>query len=497
MRCRSPRQTHTERHPTTRSATGHDGDLLPKARPRAYGVPVAIRTRGDEGPAEQLRRRFRLHPAQVVVVGFTAAIAVGTLLLLLPGMTMPGRSTRFVDALFTAASAVTTTGLNSVDTATHWTFLGQLTIIVMTQLGGLGILVSAALIGVLLARRLSLRTRLNAAGEFRAEGFTDLRHLVRSVIGITLLIEAVVAALLFLRYVTFYDWDAGRAAWNASFTSISAFTNLGFTLQSDSMMGFVGDPFVCLPVCAAVILGGLGFPVIVQLWKDWRHPLRWSMNTNLVIVGTVLLLLAGWGYLTAVEWSNPGTLGPLDPATKLLAGFFASVMTRSAGFTTVDVAAMTGESWFATDVLMFIGTGPASVGGGIRITTFLVLFFVMLAEFRGEAQVNIFGKRLSRAVHRQAITVVLVAVAAVVGPTLLLLQLTDISLDRILFEVISAFSTAGLSTGITPELPDSAKILLVLLMLLGRVGPLTLGSALILRDRRILYEFPRERPVVG
>lgn len=458
---------------------------------------MTTRRPAEEGPAEQLRRRFRLHPAQVVVVGFVGAIAAGTLLLLLPPMTAPGRTTSFVDALFTAASAVTTTGLASVDTATHWTFLGQLLILVMTQLGGLGILVSAALIGVLLARRLSLRTRLNAANEFRAEGFTDLRKLVRTVIGITLLIEAVVALLLFLRYVTHYGWDVGRAAWNGVFDSISAFTNLGYSLQSDNMMGFVGDPFVCLPLCAAVILGGLGFPVIAQLWKDWRRPLRWSMNTNLVVFGTVVLLLIGAAYLTIVEWDNPGTLGPLDPATRLLAGFFASVMTRSGGFNTVDIAAMSGESWFASDILMFIGTGPASVGGGIRITTFFVLFFVMLAEFRGEGNVNIFGKRLSRAVHRQAITVVLVSVAAVVAPTLLLLQLTELPLGRILFEVISAFSTTGLSTGITPDLPDAAKIVLAVLMLAGRVGPLTLGTALILRDRRILYEYPKERPVVG
>ena len=458
---------------------------------------MTTRRPAEEGPAEQLRRRFRLHPAQVVVVGFVGAIAAGTLLLLLPPMTAPGRTTSFVDALFTAASAVTTTGLASVDTATHWTFLGQLLILVMTQLGGLGILISAALIGVLLARRLSLRTRLNAANEFRAEGFTDLRKLVRTVIGITLLIEAVVALLLFLRYVTHYGWDVGRAAWNGVFDSISAFTNLGYSLQSDNMMGFVGDPFVCLPLCAAVILGGLGFPVIAQLWKDWRRPLRWSMNTNLVVFGTVVLLLIGAAYLTIVEWDNPGTLGPLDPATRLLAGFFASVMTRSGGFNTVDIAAMSGESWFASDILMFIGTGPASVGGGIRITTFFVLFFVMLAEFRGEGNVNIFGKRLSRAVHRQAITVVLVSVAAVVAPTLLLLQLTELPLGRILFEVISAFSTTGLSTGITPDLPDAAKIVLAVLMLAGRVGPLTLGTALILRDRRILYEYPKERPVVG
>jgi Trk-type K+ transport system membrane component len=217
---------------------------------------VATRQPVNESPTEGLRRRFRLHPAQVVVVGFTVAIAVGTLLLLLPGMAAPGRVTTPVDAFFTAASSVTTTGLAVVDTATHWTFLGQLLILVMTQLGGLGILVSAALIGVLLARRLSLRTRLNAANEFRAEGFTDLRKLVRTVVGITLLIEAVVALLLFLRYVTYYGWDVGRAAWNGVFDSISAFTNLGFSLQSDNMMQFVGDPFVCLPLCAASSSGG-------------------------------------------------------------------------------------------------------------------------------------------------------------------------------------------------------------------------------------------------
>jgi len=458
---------------------------------------VSTREPVQEGPAEGLRRRFRLHPAQVVVVGFVGAIAIGTILLLLPGMTAGGRTTTPVDALFTATSAVTTTGLASVDTATHWTFLGQLAIIVMTQVGGLGILISAALVGVLLARRLSLRTRLNAANEFRAEGFTDLRKLVRAVVGLTLLIEAIVALLLFLRFLIHYGWDVGRAAWNAVFDSISAFANLGFALQSDNMMGFVADPFVCLPLCAGVILGGLGFPVIVQLWRDWRHPLRWSMNTNLMVAGTIGLLVLGSAYITFTEWDNPDTFGPLDPAARVLAGFFASTMTRTGGFNSVDIAAMRDESWFASDVLMFIGAGPASVGGGIRVTTFLVLFFIMLAELRGEGNVNIFGKRLSRAVHRQAITIVLISVAAVVAPTLLLLQLTEFPLGRILFEVISAFSTSGLSTGITPDLPDSAKIVLAVVMLVGRVGPLTLGGALVLRERRILYEFPRERPVVG
>lgn len=458
---------------------------------------MSTRQRVDERPGERLRRRFRLHPAQVVVVGFAAAIVVGTALLMLPVMSRDGRSTDLVDAFFTAASSVTTTGLASLDTATHWSFLGQLAIIVMTQLGGIGILVSAALIGVLLVRRLSLRTRLNTASEFRTDEFADTRQLVRSVVGITFLVEGIVALMLFLRYVTYYGWDIGQSIWFAVFHSISAFTNLGFALQSDNMIGFVGDPFVCLPICLGVILGGLGFPVIVQLWREWRHPLRWSMNTNLVVSGTLALLVLGTVYLTAVEWTNPRTLGALDPATRVLAGFFMSVQTRTGGFNSIDMSALNGESWFAMDVLMFIGTGPSSIGGGIKVTTFLVLFFIMLGELRGEPQVNIFGKRLSRAVHRQAITVVLISVAAVVVPTLLLLQLTDLPLGRILFEVISAFSTSGLSTGITGELPPAGKVVLVVVMFLGRVGPLTLGSALVLRDRRILYEYPKERPAIG
>ena len=458
---------------------------------------MTTRGPGDDAPGERLRRKFRLHPTQVVAAGFAGAIVVGTLLLLLPVMTADGRPTGLVDAFFTAASAVTTTGLNTLDTATHWSFLGQLTIIVMTQLGGLGILVSAALIGVLLARRISMRARLNTQGEFRAEGYEDPRRLVRSVVGITFLIEGVVALMLFVRMVTGYGWDVAESAWWAIFTSISAFTNLGFALDSDSMVGFVGDPFVCLPICLAVILGGLGFPVIAQLWRDWRHPLRWSMNTNLVLSGTIGLLVLGACTSPRPSGTTRRPSATLDPWTRVLAGFFMSVQTRSGGFNSVDMNAVGDESWFAMDILMFIGTGPASVGGGIRVTTFLVLFFIMLAELRGEQQVNIFGKRLSRAVHRQAITVVLISVAAVVAPTLLLLGITDVPLGRILFEVVSAFSTTGLSTGITPDLPDVAKLVLAVLMFAGRVGPITLGTALIVRDRRLLYEYPKERPVIG
>jgi trk system potassium uptake protein TrkH len=445
----------------------------------------------------RFRRGIRLHPAQAVVAGFAAAVLIGTLLLWLPPMTVEPGGTSFIDALFTATSAVCVTGLVVVDTAVHWSPLGHAVILVLIQLGGLGIMIFASLIGLVLARKLSVRARLNTAAEAKAVGYDDVRGLVRGIVLISFAIEGATWAFLFPRFLFGYDYSPTDAAWHALFHSVSSFNNAGFALYSNNMMDFVADPFICLPMSAAIILGGLGFPVIMQLRKEFRRPLHWTMNTKLVLWGTVVLLLGGWAYLTIVEWSNPDTFGPLDPAAKLLAGFYASVQTRTAGFNSVDVGLMHDESWLAMDVLMFIGGGPAGTAGGIKVTTFAVLFFILLTEFRGEGAVNIFGKRLSRAVHRQAITVVLVAVGAVMLATVVLMHLTGLAFDRVVFEAVSAFATVGLSTGITYDLPPAAEVVLVLLMFLGRIGPLTLGSAIALRERRILYELPKERPAIG
>ncbi|HKH07370.1 MAG TPA: TrkH family potassium uptake protein [Agromyces sp.] len=445
-----------------------------------------------------LRRGTRgLHPAQAVVVGFGLVILVGTLLLLLPISTKSGESPSIVDALFTATSAVCVTGLTVVDTPVFWSPFGQVVILLLIQLGGLGIMIFASLVGLVLARKLSVRSRLNTAAEAKAVGLDDIRGLVRGIVLISATIEAATFVLLFTRFLFGYGYPIGDAAWHAVFHAVSSFNNAGFALYTDNLMGFVGDPFICLPIAAAIILGGLGFPVILQLRKEFTRPLHWSMNTKLVLWGTAVLLVAGTVYLTAIEWDNPDTLGRLDPGARVLAGFFQSVQTRTAGFNSIDIAAMHDASWLGMDVLMFIGAGPASTAGGIKVTTFAVLFFIMMTELRGEGSVNIFGKRLSRAVHRQAITVVLLAVAAVVISTAVLLLLTGLDLDRVLFEAVSAFATVGLSTGITAGLPDAAKLVLVLLMFAGRLGPLTLGTAIALRDRRILYEFPKERPAIG
>ncbi len=402
-----------------------------------------------------------------------------------------------MEALFTATSALCVTGLITVDTPVHWTTFGHAVILALIQIGGFGVMTFASVVGLAVVRKLSFRSKVAAAAEAKSVGLDDVRALVVGIVRISLTIEVVVAALLALRFATAYDEPWGRAVWLDVFHSVSSFNNAGFALFSDSIIGFVGDPWICLPMCAAIILGGLGFPVIVQLRKHLRTARLWTMNTRLVLFGTVVLLLGGTVFITALEWSNPATFGSLPWHDRLLAGFFQSVQTRTAGFNSIDVSQMDTATWLGMDVLMFIGAGPAGTAGGIKITTFAVLLFIIVTEIRGEAAVNIFGKRLSRSVHRQAIAVALVAVALVVVSTIALMLMTDFSLDEILFEVVSAFATVGLSTGITADVPAAGQLILIILMFLGRLGPITFAAALAFRDRRRVYELPKERPIIG
>ncbi|XAS67369.1 potassium transporter TrkG [Micrococcaceae bacterium Sec5.7] len=437
------------------------------------------------------------HPAQVIVLGFAAAVAAGTALLMLPAAKQGSGGATLLEALFTATSSVCVTGLITVDTPVFWSGFGHVVILMLIQIGGFGVMSFGTLLGVLTARRLGLRSRISAAAETKATGFGDVRQVLLGVLSISLAVEAVLALILMVRFMAGYGYPAGKALWEGVFHSVSSFNNAGFALYSDNLMGFVGDPWVCLPIAAAVIIGGLGFPVLFELRRQYRRPVHWSMNTKLVLVGSALLLVSGTVFLTAVEWSNPATLGGLKPGERVLAGFFQSVITRTAGFNSIDIGKMDPVSWMGMDILMFIGGGPAGTAGGLKITTFAVLFFILSTEVRGGTAVNIFGKRLSRAVHRQAITVVLLAIALVVGSTMFLMLITDFGQERLLFEVISAFATVGLSTGITAGLPPAGQIVLILLMFIGRLGPVTLGAALALRQRPVLYEYPKERPLIG
>lgn len=402
-----------------------------------------------------------------------------------------------MEDFFTATSAICVTGLATVDTASFWSPFGQAVIMLLIQVGGFGVMTLATLIGLTVLGKLSLRSRLTAATEAHADGLGGVSAVLTGIVKTTFLIEGVVALLLTLRFWLGHESSLGDAVWRGVFRAVSSFNNAGCALYTDNLMGFVGDPWICLPIAAAIILGGLGFPVLRQLKRHGFDLIRWSMNTRLVVVLTPVFLVAGWVFIGALEWNNPGTLGPLPWGEKVLASFFQSVQTRTAGFNSVDIGAMHGATWLGMDVLMFIGGGPAGTAGGIKLTTFAVLLFIIWTEVRGDSAVHIFGKRLSRAVHRQAISVALLAVALVIGSTMAILLLSPHSLDAVLFEVVSAFGTVGLSTGITATLDPVSQSVLCFLMYVGRLGPITFASALALSTRRRLYELPKERPIIG
>ncbi|MDO5701130.1 MAG: potassium transporter TrkG [Bowdeniella nasicola] len=457
-------------------------------------------------------------PGQLIVAAFLTTIVVGTVLLMLPlartgapawvladgsasGLpaTIPvsiGSGAPLSVALFTATSASSVTGLIVVDTATYWSPFGQVVLLCLMQLGGLGTMTIAALVAILVARRLGLAQRSWAAASTGDLHLGDVRDVVVRIVRWALIAELAAAFVLFVRFL-FLGYDTPRAAGHALFLAISAFNNAGFSPYADSLMAFSGDPLVILPISALIITGGLGFPVLRELRTRVLPSRRWSMNTKLVVLGTCAFIVAGWLAIALAEWNNPDTLGPLSLPHRLLAAFFTAISPRTAGFNSIDIATQYDVTWVMTDMLMFVGAGPAGTAGGIKITTALVLLYIVWTEVSGERSVEILGRRLDRAVHRQAITVITLSAIAVLTVTFAIMIRTAFGLDRALFEAVSAFATVGLSTGITPHLPVSIQLVLAALMFIGRMGPLTIATALALRKRTRLYEYPKERPLIG
>jgi len=437
------------------------------------------------------------HPAQYVVTAFVMASLVGTFLLSLPLASSGPGGASLLTALFTATSAVCVTGLVVVDTGSQWTGFGQGVILALIQVGGFGIMTLSSLIAFVLARRLSLRHRLVAASETGSLDLGDVRRLVVGVARLSLGTEAVVATLLFLRFWLEHGEPAGRAAHLGLFHAVSAFNNAGFSLFADNLVGHADDPVLLLVVAAAVVIGGLGYPVWLEVVRRPRRPGRWSLHAKLTVVTTLVLLAGGTALFAWFEWTNPATLGSLSAGDSVTNAFFQSVVPRTAGFNAIDVASLREPSRLLTEVLMFVGGGSASTAGGIKVTTFALLGFVMWAEVRGDPDVVVFHRMVPHAAQRQALTVALLAVGVVVVSAMVLLATSPLPRADLLFEVISALGTVGLSTGVTPMLTPTSQLVVVALMILGRVGPVTLFAALVLRERDRPYRHPQERPIIG
>lgn len=441
--------------------------------------------------------RLVRHPARVIPLAFLATIVVGTLVLLLPAAHRSGE-VDVMAAAFTMVSAVCVTGLATVDTATYWTPFGQGVILAAIQVGGLGIMTLATVVALAIRGRLRTSGQLIAQAETKTQALGDVRGVVRRILIAVVIAESVVALALFVRFLTTYDTgDVRTALWHAVFHSVSAFNNAGFALYSTNLVGFVADAWICWPICAAIIAGGIGYPVFWELVRAARRPSTWSVHTRITVFGYAALLVVGVAAFLVFEWTNPATIGSFSVWDKTVAGVTQGVVPRTAGFNSIDYQMIRPETLVVTVVLMFVGGGSAGTAGGVKVTTFFLLGYVILAEIRGEEDVRVGNRRIGSPVIRQALTVALLGVGVVATGTIGLVMLTDFTLDRVLFEVVSAFGTVGLSTGLTPQLPVPAQLLIMLIMFVGRVGTVTVASALALQERRRAYHLPLGTPIVG
>jgi trk system potassium uptake protein TrkH len=431
----------------------------------------------------------------VLIVTFAALTAIGSVLLALPAATAAGQQTTPLDALFTATSAVSTTGLVVADTATRWSPFGQVVIMVLTQLGGFAFMTGSTLfLLVLVGRRTSLRDRLRVQAAGAVPELGSVTVLVRRVAVFTLLCEAAGAAVLAVAFVL-QGTDPATSAWWGVFHSVQAFNNGGFDLFGGlrSLTGYADVPAVLIPLGTLVVLGGLGFAIVGDVWAKRRWTL-FALETKLVVIGTLVLVSIGALGTAALEWSNPGTLGPMTPANKIVNAVFYSISLRSAGFDSIGMGSIVDESLLLGIGLMFIGGASGSTAGGVKINTVAVAIVASWSAVRGGSTPAAFGRRIPDVIVYRAMAILIVAIVGAFGLALAL-QLTGSQpfLD-VLFEGVSALGTVGVSTGLTGDFSPAGQLLLVAAMFVGRLGPLALVLALAQRTRPMAHR-PAVEPV--
>ncbi|WP_162865419.1 TrkH family potassium uptake protein [Deinococcus wulumuqiensis] len=474
----------------------------PGPAPRDLALLSADKTAPGSGRPPGLRRSWssRLRPPQLIALTFAAAILIGALLLWSPLAHEPGKSITFVQALFMATSAVCVTGLAVVDPGSTFNLFGEVVMLVLIQVGGLGLITLGTLFALALRRRLGVSGRINAQQQVSATTLGGATSLVRAIVLSSLLIEAVGALLLLPAFIP--REGVGRGIYYSIFHSISAFNNAGFSLYPNSLMNFVSDPLVNLVVTGLIILGGLGFLVQLNVlaWlRDRRHN-RLSTNTRLSLTMMALLLGVGTVFFALTEWNNPKTLGALPLHGKLLASWFQGVTPRTAGFNTLDYGLMGFPALFMTIVWMFIGANPGSTGGGIKTNTFYVIVASAWSMVRGRRDTTLFGRRIDTETVLRAMTVGLLSMALVTLGFMALLLLNtnkDVLFVQLFFETVSAFGTAGLSMNATPLLNTPQEIVLIFLMFLGRIGPLTFAVAFSRpAPEKALVRYPAARDIL-
>lgn len=441
-------------------------------------------------------KSLKLEPSRVLVLGIMAIVLLGSLLLNLPIASKSGESIGFINAFFTATSAVSVTGLVVVNTAEHWTAFGKVVIIILIQAGGLGFMTLATLIALVLGKKIGLRERLIIQEELNQFSLSGVVKLTKYVITSTFVIELAGAIILSTRFIPTYGVKTGILF--SLFHSISAFCNAGFDLTGRSMEIFVGDPIVILTLSMLVVLGGLGYTVFLDIIRK-KSLKRNSLHTKMVFRVNAMLLLSGLIFIMFIEYSNPETLQGLSFNEKILASIFQSVITRTAGFNSISMGGLRPATVLFFIILMFIGGSPSSTAGGIKTTTFGVIMATFYSIVKGKEDVEIMSKRIPTFLVFRALAVTVVSMGLVLFMTMLLTLTETQSFLDILFEVTSAFATVGLTRGMTPELTTYGKIIVASTMFIGKVGPLTFAFALAKRHRHYdgKYRFPEDKVMIG
>lgn len=445
----------------------------------------------------------KLNPSQMMVVGFAAVILIGAILLSLPIATQTGERTSFLDSLFTATSAVCVTGLVVVDTATYWNFFGQIVIIILIQIGGLGFMTITTLFSLIVKKRINLKERLLIQESLNQIDLSGLVKLTRYILLMTFVIEGIGALILSTVFIPQFGFI--RGSWYSIFHAISAFCNAGFDLMGNvtgpysSLMYYVNNTTITLAISALIILGGLGFPVILDIVKNKKIS-KLNMHSKIVLISTSILIVVGMLFIFIVEYKNVGTLGNLSLKGKILASLFQSVTIRTAGFATIDLTILHQATLFIMMIFMFVGASPASTGGGVKTTTIAVLILTVKSFLLGKEDIEVFGRRITSSTVRKSVGIFFVGVLAVLtGILLIVLIEPEFDLLEASFEVVSALATVGLSIGGSSNLTSIGKLLIVIYMFMGRVGLLTIFLALVAKNtvNKQQIRYPEGRIIVG
>lgn len=437
------------------------------------------------------KKRLTVSPPLAISGSFLLLIIIGTLLLKLPFATTSPIS--WTDALFTATSATTVTGLSVFNPGTVLTGFGELVLLVLIQCGGIGLMTFAVAILILFRRKIGLQSRIYLQESLTQNTVGGIVKLVKLILTFALTVEAAATVLLTIYWIPKFGF---KDALNYSvFHVVSAFNNAGFSLFSDNLMSFAGDPIVNILISALFIIGGIGFTVVIDVYQKKSFH-RWTLHTKLMISGTLIINALAMVIIFALEYGNPGTLGNLSLPDKLLASYFSAVTPRTAGFNTLNYGEFEDPTLLFTMLLMFIGGGSASTASGIKLTTFIVVILATVSFLRSQREPEIFGRSIRLETILRSLAITTISVLLVVFFLFLLTVTEKIPFLPLAFEVVSAFGTVGLSMGITGDLSSLGEILLSLVMFTGRIGPLTLFFIL-MKPRKEHYRYPYDQVFTG